>query len=348
MKFLLTAVLGLVLAAAPVTAQRRVEQFYYPGKFNWSMLRNFPEAARLFNAFDYAHAVLSERLYTEPGAPVERLEQDEFRFITQDLLIRPPRFELAEEAIMPAYGKIAWRAKMMFEWTHGLHRQIYDVYADERIPVTEKPALVERLTDYYLSNRALAFTSAPKAMGLMDDQAFSQVFRRAYPKFNGLIWAYHWLQVGLYEPLLASDDPVAQKAAIKENLSRFWAMVQGAPGTMPAVMPMTVAVAPLFAERHPRAAMIFDNLHMMHDIISDVLLSEKVPHDDKAKAIEAQLDEFQRGDRNTVSVEDWRMMGHHMGGVERMGGEATAMVGTPRQKADSAGHAGHRRPPQPN
>ena len=39
-------------------------------------------------------------------------------------------------------------------------------------------------------------------MELMEGQYFSQTFRRAYPKFNGLIWAYHWLQVGLYEPLI--------------------------------------------------------------------------------------------------------------------------------------------------
>ena len=87
----------------PAAAQRRAEQFYYPGRFNWSMLRNYPEAARLFNAFDYAHAVLSERLYTEPGAPPERLERDEFRYITENLLVRPPRFEIAEEALMPAF-----------------------------------------------------------------------------------------------------------------------------------------------------------------------------------------------------------------------------------------------------
>ena len=28
-------------------------------------------------------------------------------------------------------------------------------------------------------------------------------FRSRNPKFNGLIWGYHWLQVGVYEPLLA-------------------------------------------------------------------------------------------------------------------------------------------------
>ena len=47
-------VLAIALAlATPLSAQdRRGEQFYYPGDFNWTMLRTYPEAARLFNAFD--------------------------------------------------------------------------------------------------------------------------------------------------------------------------------------------------------------------------------------------------------------------------------------------------------
>ena len=53
---LFLALTGLVVAlgagAVPAAAQdRRDEQFYYPGSFNWSFLRVYPEAARLFNAF---------------------------------------------------------------------------------------------------------------------------------------------------------------------------------------------------------------------------------------------------------------------------------------------------------
>ncbi len=39
---------------------------------------------------------------------------------------------------MPSYAKVAWRAKMMFDWAHMLHRQIYDVYADERLTPAER------------------------------------------------------------------------------------------------------------------------------------------------------------------------------------------------------------------
>lgn len=320
MKRLLPALLA-VLLAAPGAAQRRDEQTYYPGSFNWTFLRVHPEAARLFNAFDYGHAVLYEQLLTA-GADAPRRLEEEFRFLTTDLLVRPPRFAIAEEAVMPSYARMAWRAKQMFDWAHVLHRQIYDVYADERVAEAERVSLVERLTDYYLSNRELAFTDRPKVMALMDEQSFSQGFRRQYPEFNGLIWAYHWLQVGLYEPLLAERGPVARKAGIEQTLVRFRAMLEAPPARFPQVMPMTSAVAPRFAERHPRAAVIFDNLHAMHDIISDILASDRIPRGEKPRAIAAQLAEFRDGARNVMSMEDWRHMGHHMGGVEKMGGVA--------------------------
>jgi hypothetical protein len=318
----------LVLAAATVApAQGRDEQFYYPGKFNWSFLRTYPDAAGLFNAFDYGHAILYEVLYARPDAPPSVLEDKEFRFLTTDLLRHPPKFAVAEEAIMPSYARMAWRAKQMFDWAHMLHRQLYDVYADDRMSPEEQHAMAERLTDYYLSNREAAFTTAPKAMELMDDQYFSQVFRQRYSKFNGLIWAYHWLQVGLYEPLLdrpegRPQDRAARAGGVRETVGQFWAMVDGAPDALPSVMPMTAAVAPRFSEAHPRAAVIFDNLHMMHDIISDIRASPKVARADKARVIDEALDEFQDGSRNVIDLEHWRMMADHMGGVEKMGGVA--------------------------
>jgi hypothetical protein len=89
---------------------------------------------------------------------------------------------------------------------------------------------------------------------------------------------------------------------------------------MPRVMPMTSAIAPTFSRRHPRAAIIFDNLHMMHDIISDILASSKVARAEKARAIAAALDQFQDGSRDIMELEHWEMMGEMMGGVDLMGG----------------------------
>ncbi len=325
---LLVLASGAGLARPARAQEQRNEWFYMPGGFNWQFLKTYPEAGRLFNAFDYGHAVLYERLYTERGKPGPALEK-EYRFLTTDLLLAPPRYAVVEEAVAPRYSKVAWRAKQAFDWAHTLHRQLYDIYADERIPMARKDSLVEQATDYYLRRKAYAFAPVPKSMDLMERQYFSQAFRHAYPKFNGLIWAYHWLQVGLYEPLLEGTTKTERKAAMQETLARFWSMLENAPAGMPKFMPMTSAIAPRFSERHPRAAAIFDNLHMAHDIISDVLTSDSIPHDKKAEIIYAQLDKLQDTTRDVMSWDEWRNMAEMMGGIGAMGGPATGILPPP-------------------
>ncbi|MSR07254.1 MAG: hypothetical protein EXR93_09345 [Gemmatimonadetes bacterium] len=324
------AVLLLAGAARPTVApaqDQRGEQFYYPGSFNWEFLGRYPDAARLFNAFDYGHAVLYERLYTaRDSAALSQALDREYQLLTTDLLVRPPRFAVAEETVAPGYAKLAWRAKLMFDWAHVLHRQIYDIHADERLSEALKDSLVERVTDYYLSKREAAFVTAPKSMHLMDEQYYSQTFRTRYRAFNGLIWAYHWLQVGLYEPLLAGRQEGERQDGVRATITRFWDMLRDPPTNMPGMMPMTVTVAPRFTQRHPRAAAIFDNLHMLHDIISDILASEKVG--DKRQAIYAMLAEFQDASRNVMTPAEWREMGEMMGGVDAMGGAVPIRTGS--------------------
>ncbi len=352
-RLMLAAGLAIVIPGVfPATAfaqlDQRDEQFYYPGDFNWKFVKNYPEGARLFNAFDYGHAVLYEKLYTTESEGTDRALEKEYQYLTTDLLIRPPRFAIVEEAVMPEYAKLAWRAKQMFDWAHILHRQIYDIYADHSLARAEQDSLIERATDYYLSREEYAFLPVPKSMALMDDQYYSQAFRKAYPKFNGLIWAYHWLQVGLYEPYIEATTPEETKAGVEATLARFWSMLGDPPSRMPSVMPMTSAVAPQFSAAHPRAAVIFDNLHMMHDIISDILQNDTVPADRKREVIYAALDEFQNPNRNVMTMDMWRNMAEHMGGVAAMGGAATNIL-CPIAAAShdtatapaAAGHAGH-------
>ncbi|MGH7526198.1 MAG: hypothetical protein ACREMX_05795 [Gemmatimonadales bacterium] len=346
----LAAIGAGALVPAPVAAQdRRDEQFYYPGGFNWRFLKLYPEAARLFNAFDYGHAILYEKLLTE-GEQADSVLEREYAFLTRNLLVNPPRFAIAEEAVMPSYAKLAWRAKQMFDWAHLLHRQIYDVYSDDRLSMAAKDSLIERLTGYYLRRRDYAFSPLPKSMDLMEGQYFSRTFRQAHPKFNGLIWAYHWLQVGLYEPLIEGQTPAQRKAGLAAGVARFWSMLEDPPSRMPAIMPMTPAIAPRFSERHPRAAAIFDNLHMMHDIISDILSADTVPHSRKREAIYRQLDELRDSTRNVMSLDEWRGMAEMMGGVAAMGGPATGLLANPpTPAAPGMNHMEHegKNPPAP-
>ena len=78
------------------------EQFYLPG-VQLRVSQNYRRQRSLFNAFDYGHAILYEKLWTRPNAPVSELEDKEFEFITRRLLVNPPNLPLEEGAIEIAY-----------------------------------------------------------------------------------------------------------------------------------------------------------------------------------------------------------------------------------------------------
>jgi hypothetical protein len=324
------AVMGLAaVAGAPAAAHAQwvttYHQFYFPDPANWAFRNNYPGADRLFNAFDYGHAILYERLYTKPDADPSLLEEREYDFITRKLLVSPPRLPLEESAIEVAYGRLVPEAKAMFDWAHVLHRQIYDVWADERIPLADKDARVARLVSYYKGRRDLAFSSVPKSMDLMEGQYYSRAFRDRYPKFNGLIWGYHWLQVGLYEPLVASRTPEARQTGVLAAVARFKQMLENAPEHMPRLMPMTAAIAPEFTRRYPEAAIIFDNLHAMHDVISDVLASPEVPRSRKRAEIMRAADRYRDDTSFAMTRTEWLEMSRMMG-VANMGGPSVGFL----------------------
>jgi hypothetical protein len=329
----LTACASLLLAISvtrPVGAQwsTAYHQFYRQASHNWEFRRNYPAADRLFNAFDYGHAILYETLLTEPNAPTSRLEQREFEFITQRLLVNPPRLPLEESVIEVEYAKLVPEAKEMFEWAHVLHRQVYDIWADERLSTERKDREVGRLLKHYRARRNAAFSTRPKDMHLMEGQPYSLSFRRRYPKFNGLIWAYHWLQVGLYEPLVTAKSSEARRAGVTAAVARFREMLVDPPRRMPTIMPMTAAVAPEFSRRYPEIAIVFDNLHAMHDVISDVLADSTIPRSRKRAEILQAVARYRDDTSSVTTVAEWRDMAEEMG-VNHMGGRAVAADAPP-------------------
>jgi hypothetical protein len=158
-------------------------------------------------------------------------------------------------------------------------------------------------------------------MALMEGQPYSLAFRRVAPKFNGLIWSYHWLQIALYEALLLATSPGDRLANVDTSIARFWLMLDGSPGRLPTVMPMSPAVAPRFSALYPEAAIIFDNLHALHDVAADILASPIVPPSSKRSAILKAAAAYRDSATAVTSREEWREHSVQMG-VESMGGRA--------------------------
>ncbi|HEY2374706.1 MAG TPA: hypothetical protein VGH98_01915 [Gemmatimonadaceae bacterium] len=328
--------LGALLLGASSAAcgsfARVPEQTYLGASYNWTYRDHFPHSDRLFNAFDYGHATLYEHLLRDEGRPVEAahdIDGREFTYITTQLLVHPPDLPLEEHAIGPTYTTLVPELAAVFDWTHMLHRQLYDVLADARLDSAGRDARVAQLLRYYKSRHDLALSSHAKSMELMEGAFYSFVFRQQEPKFNGLLWSYHWYQMAVYDALLAANDATGQHQNVDAVTARFWQLIADAPSHMPTTMPLTAAVAPRFASRYPEAAIIFDNLHSLHDVVADILASPKVASREKRPEILRALAAFRDSTTEVVSLNDWRSMALEMG-VDRMGGVAPTPAAKPR------------------
>jgi hypothetical protein len=107
-------------------------------------------------------------------------------------------------------------------------------------------------------------------------------------------------------------------------------------------MPMTAAIAPEFSRRYPEVAIIFDNLHAMHDVISDVLADASIPRGRKRAEILLAARRYRDDTTAVTSEAEWREMAIAMG-VAEQGGPAVVVTGpAPRgDTASAAAHAGH-------
>ncbi|HZR45122.1 MAG TPA: hypothetical protein VFA47_00350, partial [Candidatus Manganitrophaceae bacterium] len=263
-------------AAAEGAFEKREAIFYLPGKYNFATCRVYPEFNTLLNVIDIGHGQLAEILVTErdEAKSVLRIEKELFNEVARLFLGKepPPRFSPSEETVAPESVKLAWRVNKAFDWTHQLHRQVYDILSDDR--VRDKDRAVLQALAYYRTEPQRAFPLDLKSMSLMEKQPSSGAWRKKYPKFNGAIWAYHWLQLVANEALV-EPDPAVRREKIDLAVAEFRKMFAD-PSRLPKHMPMAHEVSPTFAERFPEVAATFDNLHTFHDIYMDLLTDRSV------------------------------------------------------------------------
>jgi hypothetical protein len=282
-------VLFLLGAVFPAEArfEKREAILYLPGKYNFATQRAYPEFNAMLNIIDIGHGQLAEILMTEKNETkaIQLIEEELFNQVTRMFLgqQKRPRFSPSEETIAPESVKLAWKVNKAFDWTHLLHRQVYDILSDDRIK--DKDKMVLEALAYYRTEPQRVFPMDLKSMDLMEKQPFSGYWRKSYPKFNGAIWAYHWLQLVANEALV-EPDPQLRREKLDLGVREFKQMFAD-PSRLPKHMPMAHEVSPTFAARFPEVAATFDNLHTFHDIYMDLLTDPSVL--DKKKEAYRQL-----------------------------------------------------------
>ena len=288
--------------------------------YNGEFRERFSDADRLLNAFEYAEALRYEVLWGTLRARTGALEVDAFNRLTGDVFTEPPRLPVAPGAINPEFAKLVPEAVAMLRWAQTLRRQAYDVLADES-SAADREGRITELVAHYRSISDLAISTTPKSLDALDAQFYSLAFRNAYPKYNGLLWATRWLESGLYEPLVAGESAADRRRLGDAAITRFRGMLRNPPETTPYLLPMTPVIAPTFARRYPELAAVFDNMHMLQDIIGDILVAREVPRSAKRQEILRAMAFFRSDTAFATTYDGWIGMGATLG-AQNMGGLA--------------------------
>lgn len=275
----LFAILGITLALMALSAlyawaqfEPRDKRFYDRAVWNFALRDNLPDLDIEFNGVDFGHSNLYENLLLTKAQSIPAIEETARRQTLRFIYSRP-ELPPNEEAIAPTYMKLAWRAQNTFDEAHALHRATYDVYVSDTI--TDKDAALREALAFY-QRSPYAITARPLDHQRLDSLPFSKSFRRKFPLFNATIWAYHYLQVAVYDVLQAAPDLDSKRTVVQPILATYRGYLERPPVQW-TFMPLTAELSPNFAARSPEIANIFDNLHMLHDNISDILVSDLFP-----------------------------------------------------------------------
>jgi hypothetical protein len=251
--------------------------FYKRGRYNFDVYNIKPLAYDL-NAVAVGHAMAYEDLVTGKASTLETKTFDRINRV----LNHPPKLMPDERAISPTFGRVYGGLEQVFDWTHVLHAQTVDVLASTDLTQAAKDREIEALWKFYFESVPYAITPLPMNMEYLDSQPYSGAFRKKYPKVNGLFWGYHWLQGSMYDLLDRASLP-AQRAAYAV-LGEQYHKVELYRTDRP-FMPMFAGVSPEFAARFPHIANAFDNLHMLHDLVNDILATDWMTEKQKGEQI---------------------------------------------------------------
>ena len=297
-----TLSLALVACVYSVTTSAAVEQrneiFRVHSCTNQSFFWRHNAAFRSGAALHISHGAQHDVLLVHGDENPATVDQDYEKFSLAQLM-DPPCTEPTQEYYAPYAARTMWRLMRTIEWTHILHEATYDVLASPLVPWDQKSTQLKRMVDHYLTVNDVALSCAPldlvmRRASVMMKPYFS-VFRTTYPRSNNFFYAAHWWHPAIYEAMMIGGNGQAQDAAVNEVEAIFKRDVLI---KRPMRMLLSREVMPRYAQLSPESANAFDNLHMLHGIVYDILayqpwtVSEK--HDEIYRVLEAMA--YQPGD----------------------------------------------------
>lgn len=271
----LLVALVVTMGVMPVWGlEQRNEMSYLRGPYNIAFFKRHNDSFRIGAALHFSHAKQHDVLLLTPFSQHEQADQEFERESVDFVEQLRAKTEPVQEYYAPYTARAAWRVLRAIDWTHMHHEQTYDIMSDPDIAWQEKQHWIDRSVRYYLDND-VAFSPAPldvtmrRAAVMM--KPYFTLFRNYYPRSNNYFYAAHWWHPVIYEAQMLGGNDAEQDLVVRQTDETFYREVLR---ERPQRMLLLREAAPRYSRLTPESANIFDNLHMFHGIVYDILAYE--------------------------------------------------------------------------
>lgn len=204
-------------------------------------------------------------------------------------------------------------ADALIRRAYAFRREVLGILA--AAPPADRVAALEAAVQRYRRGGP-ALPDAPKDMAILYDHAYTSFIPPTvqggeperslrYPTLTGMMWAARWYELALVEPLADAEDADTRARGLATVADRFARKLTG--GTpldgYPTELPLAPAIAPGLVALHAEAAAIIDNLSMLLDVITDVLVHPAVK--DRRAAVSQAVTHFTTRDYRCVQNDEW-------------------------------------------
>lgn len=326
----------VVASASAISAQQRDE--IVP-----SLEKSAPDLNARVVALERAQGVLIGALMAAPGAIDEA---DLFERMRQRLA---DRSTIADSEAEKGYAALGARGAEVVRRAQAFQREVVAIFAG--VPPADRTRALDAAVQRYRSRPDVALGDAPKDMTILYDHPYTSFVpprpgetepRRElrYPRLTGFMWSAHWYQLAVLDPLEEFADSAARNRGLAVVADRLERKLSAGvpPNGFPGESPLAPSIAPGLVAASDRAASIVDNLDIMLDVLTDILVRRDVP--DRSELVEQVIAQFTDRGYRCVQVDEWIVVALRHSIFEQ-GGPALAVMNENERNAFSGAHGQH-------
>ena len=331
-----------------------------------ALAREYPELARLNNAFDVTQAALYDAMAEINASPETmqarmetQMELDMMKNMDSmahmghgggemDMSMDGPYGELeiqsrvqltgllrrdhSDETAENAYSEAeslpthAWR---VLAWGRKFERDLLNIYADSSTSFSEKRAAVADAIEAYQTGDARhAVSTVAKSAELYLDHDYATGAKSAFPRLSSLMWTNQWLQLAALEAMVVGQLDPQFAGKVPVTIERYWSKVGSDTGMTMFPVPVDMPSVPAIAPSlYSEAPQAAVIIDNLNMLDAAVANIIAYPNlENRDELLEAAADEFTKDDSN-VSDEMTYLLSALRGGIFNQGGPAIGDLG---------------------